>query len=500
MSRINLIFPKQRGTITPFIYGALAEHIGGVIYDGIRCGKQSKTENIDGFRKFIIDKIKEAGVSMIRWPGGCFAEIYDWRDGIGKPENRPIKRSFWTPWDGKYESNEVGTDEFLHFCELCNAEPYIAANITASTPLAIRDWMDYCNALPNTTSMSKLREANGHKEPYNVKFWGVGNENWGGGGNMTPEVYAHEYRKYASLMSNMGKGKSGVGNDIFLIGCGANSFDYEWTRRFLEVFVTSDKKMNGLSFHYYTNDINSTDSVIQHSLEEWYGTLRKGLKMEELITRHYAAAVACGVPEQAKLCIDEWGIWHKEGTGPSKGANLFEQQSTMQDAVHAAMTLNIFNNHCEKILLANIAQLVNNIHSLFLSADNNCILTPTYHVFKMFKTHQNGKLVETVVECNDAAENVPELSVSASQKDGKLTVTIANLSAEKDSETDLNAVGASIGKNAVITVLSAEKYTAHNTFEEPNNVSAQSRTTTDFSGKITIPKASVVTVVCDLIK
>ena len=222
MNKVYLTFPKKRGTISPSLYGVLAEHIGGVIYDGIYVGENSNVENIKGFRKFIIEKMKEAGVSIVRWPGGCFAETYDWKDGIGPKENRPIRRNWWAVNDNRLENNEVGTDEFLQFCELCEAEPYVAANMTSTTPLDIRDWVDYCNSPAGSTTMAKLREENGHKEPYNVKYWGVGNETWGGGGNMTAERTAMEFRRYGVIMNN-------TCPEIKLIGCGANAFDYAWT-------------------------------------------------------------------------------------------------------------------------------------------------------------------------------------------------------------------------------------------------------------------------------
>ena len=193
MDKIYLVFPKKLGTIAPNIYGVFAEHIGGVIYDGIWA--PDTKDNVEGFRREIIEKMKAAKIPLVRWPGGCFAEIYDWKDGIGPRENRPVRVNWWTGHDGRYEPNEVGTDEFMRFCELVNAEPYIAANITTTTPLNIRDWVDYCNSPAGTTTMAKLREENGHKEPYNVKLWGVGNETWGGGGDMTPEYYAMDYRR-----------------------------------------------------------------------------------------------------------------------------------------------------------------------------------------------------------------------------------------------------------------------------------------------------------------
>lgn len=484
MDKVYLLFPKKRGHISPLLYGVLAEHIGGVIYDGIYAGENSDVETVNGFRKFLIDKVKEAKISVIRWPGGCFAETYDWKDGIGPRENRPVRRNWWTPWDSRYESNEVGTDEFLNFCELCEAEPYIAANMTTTTPLSIRDWIDYCNSPAGLTTMAKLREENGRKEPYNVQFWGVGNETWGGGGNMTAERTANEFRRYATIMDN-------TSPDLKLIGCGANGPDYAWTRDFLRVYEGSERKMSALSFHYYCGTAGEATDFTD---EEWYELLGKANQMQDLIDRHYAAALSYGFEKDAKLCIDEWGAWHKDGSGPSKGYNLFEQQCTMRDAVISALTLNTFNNNCEKIYMACVAQLVNNLHSMFLSQGKNCITTPTYHVFNMYKDHQNADLVETCVDCKDASEKLPGISVSASVKDGMLTVTAANLSATESTTLQLEAMGAVLGKDAEITLLTCPDLRACNTFEEPEKIVPITTTVSDFDGTVEIPKGSIVLV------
>lgn len=492
MSNIYIMLPKKLGTISPDIYGVFAEHIGGVIYDGIWVGENSAVPNTEGFRTEIIEKIKQAKIPMVRWPGGCFAETYNWRDGIGPREERPTRVNWWTRYDGRYESNEVGTDEFLHFCELTGTEPYIAANITSTTPLDIREWMDYVNSPADTTTLAKLREKNGHREPYNVKLWGVGNETWGGGGRMTPENYAHEYRKYAEIMDNMELTRAG--NTMKFIGSGANGGDTEWTRKFLEIIGERQNKMTGYSFHYYCG--NAGDPIA-FTTEEWYKQLGQAARMQYMIDLHWGAIVSYKMEHCAKLAIDEWGCWHPEGSGPSKGFNLFEQQSTMRDAVVSALTLNIFNNNCSKILLTTVAQLVNNLHCLFLSGGENCICTPTYHVFDMYKTHHGAEAVDICTDAEKTPNGLPELSVSASVKDGKLTVTVANLSADKDIEADLTAVGGALGKNAEIITLADDDIHAHNTFENPERVKPSAYTTTDFNCRITVPHGGIVTVISD---
>lgn len=483
MDKIYAVLPEKLGTISPLIYGVFSEHIGGVIYDGIYVGEDAKAENIHGFRKFIIDKIKEAKIPLIRWPGGCFAEIYDWRDGIGPKEDRPVRINWWTVNDHRYEPNQVGTDEFMDFCRMCEAEPYFAANITTTTPLDIRDWIDYCNSPAGTTTMAKLREKNGHKEPYGVKYWGVGNETWGGGGNMTPESYALQYRRYAEIMHN-------TDPSIELIASGASGGDYHWTQDLLKT-VNNTSFMDGMSFHHYSNGKN--EDPVNFNEEEWYCLLGNANRMQELIERHWGTALSYKEEKRAGLCVDEWGAWHRGGSGPSKGFNLFEQQSTMRDAVLSALTLNIFNNECDKVKLATVAQLVNNLHALFLAGGENCIVTPTYHVFDMFKAHQGAEAVRTIAESAACPDGLPGISVSASVKDGVFTLTAANIDYKEDKVVAIEALGGKFAGKATVTTMSADDLTAHNTFEEPEKVKPITKEIDDFDGTLKIPHGAIVT-------
>lgn len=474
VEKIYLIAPEKIGTINPDIYGVFAEHIGGVIYDGIYCG--DKAENVRGFRKEIIEKLKAIRTPLVRWPGGCFAETYDWRDGIGPKEKRPTTLSWWTDYDGRYEPNIVGTDEFLDFCSLVGAEPYFAANITSVSPRDIRDWVDYVNSPEGSTTYAKLRAENGHPTPYNVKLWGVGNENWGGGGNMTPEYYACEYRRYAEVIANASKG-------LELFGCGANWAEYGWTRGVLGELSKKNVRMHGLAFHYYCGTaggaVNFTDA-------EWNQLISQARKMEELIGRHWAAAVSYGLENQAKLVIDEWGCWHHDNTDLVATDHLFEQQSTMRDAVVTALTLNIFNNNCEKIRLCTVAQLVNNLHALFLAHEDKCFCTPTYHVFDMYKEHMGAEAVSVA-----APDGV---SASASVKDGMMTVTLANLTPDRDIEVSLEALGFEKGKTAEIITLGDGDLHAHNTFDEPEKVMVRRGTAENFDGRLTLVRGTVASV------
>lgn len=479
--KLTIVYPEVTGVIAPEIYGHFSEHIGGVIYDGIWVGKNSDVPNINGYRKDLVEKLKAIDPPVLRWPGGCFAELYDWRDGIGK--NRPTRTSWWTGNDGRYESNEFGTHEFFELCELLGTKSYLAINVTSVTPLQIRDWLDYCLSPRGTTTLAKLREENGRPEPFKIDYIGVGNENWGGGGNMTPEYYALEFRRFSTVIDNITHGK------IPLILGGANGDDYKWTRGIVDTAAGVSHQISGMSFHFYTS---KHGDAVGFTDDEYYRMLAYASRMDELIERHYAVGVNYGIAKRLPLVIDEWGCWHPDGSGPSRGYNLFEQQSTMRDAIVAALTLNIFNNQSKKILMANVAQLCNNLHALFLSGGKNLITTPTYHVFDMFKGHMGAECLRVLTEGDgtEAIEN--RVSVSASRKEGRILVTAANFSLGEDAELDLTLLGARAKGEATVTLLTADDVHSHNTFEQPDAV-----TPVTFSapaGKITIPKASVAAI------
>jgi len=456
MKKVYLVHPHVVGTIAPEIYGHFSEQIGGVFYDGFWVGKDSQIPNINGFRKDLVEKFRAIHPPVLRWPGGCFAETYDWRDGIGK--DRPVRPNWWTPYDKRYEKNEVGTHEFMELCELVGAKAYIAANLTAVTPLHIRDWMDYCLSPRGTTTLAKEREANGHPEPFNVPYWGVGNENWGGGGNMRPEVYADEFRRFSTVMSN-------ISSDVELYACGTNADDYSWTHGMMPTLKTSEKHLNGFAMHYYCG---KAGDPVAFTKDEWYQMMRQANRMEEIILRNWAIISGYNMQKHCGLVVDEWGCWHPDGSGPSKGYNLFEQQSTMRDAMVAALTLNTFNRHCDKVKMANVAQTVNNLHCLFLAGGENCIVTPTYHVYDLFQGHQGAECIETLVTDNEDFAHA--LTVSASVRDGRTLVTIGNLSCEKDAEISLESVGVQLPETGRARLLYNEDMHAHNTFENPEAV------------------------------
>jgi len=456
MNRICLVAADGRGTIRREIYGHFSEHIGGVFRGGLWVGEDSPIPNTRGFRNFVIERFRAIDPPVLRYPGGCFAETYDWRDGIGPRASRPRRVNWWYKNDRRVETNEVGTHEFTDFCHMTGAAPYLAGNITSLTPMDMRDWMEYCDFPAGETTLSEERAKNGSPEPLGVRFWGIGNENWGGGGNMTPEMYAREYARYATICDSVN-----VGGARF-IACGANSFDIGWTDRFMREWSAKCAPLWGLSFHYYCG---SAGDPIAFTHEEWDRLIAQAGRMEELIERHAAAMRTFDPERRVRIVVDEWGVWHPDGSGPSKGYNLFEQQSTMRDAVVTALTLNIFNNHCDTVYMANAAQLCNNLHCLFLTGPNpgEELVTPTYHVFDLFKRHQGARHIHTA--------GVPaSLSVSASERDGVVTLTAANLNYDRDEAVELSSFDVPLGARARLTHLTAEPH-AHNTFEAPETVS-----------------------------
>ncbi len=472
MNNLRILFNQSKGTINPNIYGHFSEHIGGVFYDGLWVGEDSKVENVRGFRKALVDSFRKINPPVLRWPGGCFAETYDWRDGIGPRDQRPERVNWWFNYDGRTESNQVGTHEFVDFCRQVGAEPYFAANMTTVTPLHIRNWIEYCNMDEGRTTLARERGENGDPAPFNVKYWGIGNENWGGGGSMTPEMCAREYMKFSTV------GASAVKEKPKFVICGANGHDIEWTRRLLRECAQDIhggqalRGIWGMSVHYYCGKAGDPLSFTE---DEWYQMLRQADYMRRIVDDHRAAMDEFDPDRRIGLIVDEWGCWHPDGSGPSKGYNLFEQQSTMRDAMVAALTLNLFNNRCDVVAMANVAQLCNNLHCLFLAGGENFIETPTYHVYDLFKGHQGGRQLELSNECGyfeaEGKARLEKITASASEAaDGTLTITIGNMSCTEEAEICLTGVGRELKGKAEFALLAADDMHAHNTFENPVSV------------------------------
>lgn len=468
---INIKPDRKIGVINPCIYGHFSEHIGGVIYDGVWVGKDSKVPNIDGIRKDIVDYMKRIDPPVIRWPGGCFADGYHWRDGIGPADNRPRR---YGRWKDATESNQFGTHEFIRFCRLVGAEPCFAGNVGTGAAQEFQEWIEYCNAPADRTNLAELRETNGSHEPFNVKYWGVGNEAWGCGGNFTAEDYCAEYRKFTTSLPK-------YGTDLFFIASGPHDNDIQWTKRFFTKLsdVVGDwgkPPVHGWSPHYYCG---ASGGAVDFTDDQWYDLIAKAAEMEKLVIDQWQALGEFDPKHEIKLIIDEWGAWHPGGTEINP-AHTLEQMSTLRDAMIAAVTLDIFNRHCDKVAMSNVAQLVNNLHSLFLADGPKFIATPNFYVFEMYKVHQGGTAVEMNIDSPQSDYSTPGgkrkfgmLHGSASVKGKKLNFSVTNTSIHDSVEANINfgELKVSGGK---VTILANKDIHAHNTFEDPKEVVSKS--------------------------
>lgn len=487
-SRVEVLLGEPIGEIAPEVYGHFVEHLGGVVYGGIWVGEGSKIENSFGIRKALVDHMKRLPAAVIRWPGGCFADSYDWRDGAGPRDKRPRRTNFWAndmqklP-DGpeKYDPNSFGTNDFVRFCRLSGMQPYLAANLRSLPARDFYQWIEYCNSPAGSTSLAELRAAGGERDPMRVRYWGVGNESWGCGGELTPEEYATEYRRFTAWVPRYGV-------ELAFIGSGPNSGDISWTRRFLAKLVEKGegqlRRLWGWGLHHYswnvsrgrTSDwVEGKGDALRFSTDEWYELLKESDKMEDLISRHWAAMGEFDRGRRVKLAVDEWGAWHKGGSEVYP-THLFGQQSTMRDALLAALTLDTFQRHADKVAMANVAQLVNCLHSLFLAREDRFVATPNFHVFEMYGAHARGQSLRTLFsapgisyERASAKGSFWGLAGSASLKAKTLTLTAVNPHVSEARDTEIAVRGAAIA-SARATTLAAADIHAHNSFDQPRGV------------------------------
>ncbi len=474
-AHIEILPGEPVGTINPDIYGHFIEHLGGVIYDGVWVGPDSKVPNEGGIRRAVIDALKAIKAPVVRWPGGCFADSYDWRDGIGKPAERKPRTNFW----GGTDPNTFGTAEFLHFCELVGTQPYLAANVRSLPARDFNQWMEYCNSPVGSTDGAKHRAAQGHPEPYDVRYWGVGNESWGCGGNFTAEEYAAEFRRFTAWVPRYEK-------PIDLVVSGANDHEVDWTRRLMRALHDKAQigSVSGMSVHYYTWNLSAGRTrdwnlgkrdALKFNELEWYESMSQGSFMEPIIRDHWAVMAETDPEHHIKLVIDEWGAWYQPGTEIRKGFVLC-QMLTLRDALLTGLTLDIFHRHADKVVMANAAQLINCLHSLMLATEDKFVLTPVYHVFKMYGGHMGAQSVRVEFGAPTVTYDrlgkpatLWGLSGSASVSGKNLTLTVVNPHTSRAVETEIAVRGASIagGRGEIVTNPDLH---AHNDFENPNVV------------------------------
>ncbi len=485
MSKLVINTYDKRSRIDKNIYGNFSEHLGRCIYNGIYVGENSPIPNVAGMRTDIVKALRDMKLPVLRWPGGCFADEYHWMDGIGPKESRKLMVN--TNWGDVTEDNSFGTHEFFELCRQIGCEPYINANVGSGSVQEMSEWVEYMN-FDGKSPMADLRAKNGHPEPFGIRYLGIGNESWGCGGMMRPEYYADEYRRYANFCRNYGEDR------LYKIACGPNAADYNWTEVLMK---QAGHQMNGLSLHYYTicHDWDHKGSATAFDEKEWYLTMKKTLEMEEIITGHEHVMDRYDPRRRVALIVDEWGNWFDVEPGTNPG--FLYQQNTIRDAVVAGVNLNIFNKHSARVRMANIAQLVNVLQSVILTDGEKMILTPTYHVFKMYAPHQNATLVGSFIEKSkigvEDKVRADDLSESASiDAEGSLNITVCNLSCTDAHDIDAILVGykpASV-EGEIVT----GKMDAFNTFESPENVRAEhfdGIKLTDDGISFTLPECSV---------
>jgi alpha-N-arabinofuranosidase len=518
-ARIDVLLREPIGVVSADHFGHFIEHLGGVVYDGVWVGRNSSIPNSGGVRQALIDQMRRLPSGAIRWPGGCFADSYDWRDGVGPSADRPRRTNFWVndmtslpDSPGKFDPNTFGTSEFLRFCRQAGGAPYLAANVRSLPARDFYQWVEYCNAPAGSTTLAEVRERSGDREPFGVRYWGVGNESWGCGGNFTPEDYAVEYRRYTAWVPRFGV-------PLSFVGSGPNSGDLSWSRRFFtKLTEKGEGALGGLwgwGLHHYswntsrgaTTDWNDgKGDAIQFTTDEWYELLNEGDKMDGLISGHWGVMGEIDRRRRVKLVVDEWGAWYTPGTAVHP-THLFGQQSTMRDAALAGLTLDTFFRHADKVAMANVAQLVNCLHSLFLAHENQFVATPTFYVFELYAPHVGGQSVRTLFSAPRISyRRVKEsgsfwgLGGSASVKDRRLTLTVVNPHVSEPRETEISVRGAVAGSATAVTIAASDIH-AHNTFADPRAVQPRDQPVSAARDGVIVhrfPPASVTRLTVDL--
>jgi alpha-L-arabinofuranosidase len=475
--------------ISKHIQGHFAEHLGRCIYDGFWVDEKLNVPKQGRIRMDVVQALQKIKVPNLRWPGGCFADTYHWRDGVGPAAQRPKMLNLW--WGNVVEDNSFGTHEFLELCQLLGTEPYLAANVGSGTVQEMAGWMEYLNANEDTPLVLERRK-NGHPEPYKVSWWGIGNESWGCGGNMTAEYYTDVYKRYATFAHDY------PGTRLKRIVSGANGDDAHWTETCMKNIPLN--MMWGLTLHQYTlptgSWTGSKGSATQFDEQQYFNTLRNGLKMEQVVTRHAAIMDKYDKDKKVALLVDEWGVWTDVEPGTNPG--FLYQQNTLRDALVAASTLNIFNNHCDRVRGANLAQAVNVLQALVLTDKERMLLTPTYHVFDLYQVHQDAQWLPLQFQSPDyvlGADRIPALNASASRdKNGAVHLSLVNLDPGKPLTLETSLPGQR-WKTVTGRVLTAAKINDYNTFDKPTTVQLA-----DFKGAkrkgdklaVTLPPKSVV--------
>jgi alpha-N-arabinofuranosidase len=480
LQRVEVRAADEIGVVRPEFHGHFAEHLGSCVYGGLWVGPNSSIPNVNGYRKQAVEYLRDLGIPVLRWPGGCFADDYHWRDGIGPVNQRPKRVNIH--WGGYVEDNSFGTHEFIGLCRLIGAEPYLAGNVGSGSPEELRNWIEYCN-MPSGSTLAEERAKNGSSEPFRVRYWGVGNESWGCGGWMRPEVYADHYRQFSTYIREFG------GTQPFLIASGPNGNDTRWSRGFLDRLDGGIP--DGFAMHYYEGGADQpTTFTVDHMKEQFarYAKVEQAIEQQRSLLDGYYRG------RKINLILDEWGVWDQIPEADEKKYGKLWQQSTMRSAVAAGLGLNIFNRQADKLYMCNIAQIVNVLQSLLLTdgpEGKNCVRTTTYHAFSMFKAHRSNTAVKVLTDDNSPAG----LSVSASKRNGELVLSFVNPHADTDLDIDCTLRDA-VGKQASAQILQSADFNAYNSFDDPDRITPKSHPVTVEGARVRmeLPRLSVATV------
>ncbi|MCH4170213.1 MAG: alpha-N-arabinofuranosidase [Lactobacillus sp.] len=478
---IELLTQKSGPKISKYIYGQFSEHLGHGIYGSLYVGEDSDMPNVNGMRSDVVNALKAIHVPVLRWPGGLFADTYHWQDGIGPKDTR--KKIVNTNWGDVTEDNSFGTHEYFELLHQLGADAYINANIGSGTVQEMAEWVEYMT-MAGESPMSKLRQKNGRQDPWSLKFFGIGNESWGGGGNMRPEYYADVYRQYQTFLPQYDKD-----HPIYKVACGPNEDDYNWTDTLMKY---AGEYLDGISLHYYTLPTGQwglhKGDATGFPEAQWDSTMTRTKHMDELITRHSTIMDKYDPDHKVNLIVDEWGTWYNVTKNTNPG--FLQQQNTIRDAMVAAINLNIFHKHADRVNMTNIAQMVNVLQAMILTDGSKMIKTPTYYVFDMYQKHMDAELVSGI---GSVPENV---SYTASQKDGTLTISVVNYDVHAANQLDFIGIQA-YQTIQTATILTAKAMDAHNTFEDPDAVQEAAYTGATLSQaglQLKLPAKSVVTI------
>jgi alpha-N-arabinofuranosidase len=488
-NKIVLNASKAKDTINKDIYGHFAEDLGHCIYGGFYVGQNNtRIPNKDGIRLDIVEALKKLKIPALRWPGGCHADHYHWKDGIGPKNKRKATEN--TSWGDVREDNGFGTHEFLDMCEMMNADPYLAVNVGGGSVQEAEEWVQYVNHANGKSFLTDLRKQNGRATPWHVKYWGIGNESWDCGGHMTVDYYINLYKQYATLLTSYNNTEK-----LFRIAVGPGTPDFKWTEALMRDIPR--KLIEGISIHHYSViNWSKKSSATDFTENEYFSTMEQAYRMEQMVSGNSDVMDKYDPQKKVALVVDEWGGWYEVEPGTNR--DFLFQQNSMRDAMIAGLTLNIFNNHCDRVRMANLAQCVNVLQSVILTKEEKLILTPTYHVMEMYNVHQNALMVPLSIASNDytlGEKKLKAISASASKdKNGVVHISLVNINAHNEEEISID-LGDINAKSVSGRILRSDKLQDHNTFDDPQKVKPSVFNNASINGStltVKLPPFSVV--------